>query len=145
VLRLFYPAFVTGRPALGLLALRLLAGTAMALHGWKKIQDPFHWMDGAASPAIAPLQALAAVSEFGGGIGLALGLLTPLCCLGILSTMAVAMYTHISRGDPFVGKPSWELAAMHASVSLTVLLAGPGRWAADFALLGRRRGELPPE
>jgi putative oxidoreductase len=145
VLRLLYPPFATGRLSVGLLVIRVLAGVAMTFHGWKKIQDPLHWMDGSASPAIGPLQALAAISEFGGGIGLALGLLTPLCCLGIISTMTVAMYTHIARGDAFVGKPSWELAALHASVAAGVLFAGPGRWSADFLLVGRRRGELPPE
>ncbi len=146
MLRLFYAPFATGRLALGLLVMRSLAGVAMALHGWKKIQDPLHWMDGMPSAAIEPLQAIAAVSEFAGGIGLALGLLTPLCCVGILGTMSVALHMHISRGDAFVlGKPSWELAGLHASVALATLIAGPGRWSVDFLLVGRRRGELPPQ
>ena len=49
-------------------------------------------------------QALAAVSEFGGGLAWMLGALMPLFSLGISCTMAVAIYMHIIvRGDPFVG------------------------------------------
>ncbi|MCB9559894.1 MAG: DoxX family protein [Kofleriaceae bacterium] len=146
-MRLFYAPFATGRLALGLAVIRVLAGVALAFHGWTKIQNPLHWMDGMHDAAIGPLQAAAAASEFAGGIGLAVGLLTPLCCLGIIGTMAVAMYHHIGRGDAFVrpGKPSWELASVYASVAVGVLLAGPGRWSIDFLLVGRRRGELPPQ
>jgi putative oxidoreductase len=146
VLRLAYPRFVTGRPALGLLALRVTFGVAMAHHGWPKIQNPFHWMDRRADAAPEALQLLAAVAEFAGGIGLALGLLTPLCCLGILATLGYAIYAHIDAGDPFVkpGGRSWELAALHWTAAFAVLLAGPGRWSADFFVLGRRRGETPP-
>jgi putative oxidoreductase len=144
MLRLAYPPFATGRTALALLLLRLMFGVAMTLHGWKKIQDPLHWMDGSEHAASAPLQALAAISEFGGGLALALGLLTPLACLGIAATMSFAIYTHVDRGHAFVGKPSWELAGLHLAVAVGLLLAGPGRWSVDFALLGRRRGEAPP-
>jgi putative oxidoreductase len=145
VLHLVYPPFATGRTAVGLLVLRVLAGVAMAFHGWSKIQDPTGWMDARFErPYIAPLQALAALSEFAGGIALAAGLLTPLACLGVIATMGFAMQHHIGKGDAFVGRPSWELAAIHASISLAILLAGPGRWSADFFLFGSRRGEAPP-
>lgn len=148
MLRIAYPLFATGRTALGLLVLRIVGGVAMAHHGWKKIQSPTTWMDGMDTPAAAPLQALAAVSEFVGGIALAIGLMTPLCCLGILATMAVALEHHIGRGDPFVikgtAKGTWELAAVHASIATSVLFAGPGRWSLDFFLFGRLRGEAPP-
>jgi len=149
VLRLAFPLFATGRTALGLLVLRVVGGVAMAFHGWSKIQNPTGWMDGKfADPAPAVLQAAAAVSEFVGGIALAVGLFTPLFCLGILGTMAYALEHHIGRGDPFVikgsAKGTWELAAIHATIALTVLLAGPGRWSADFFLFGRLRGEAPP-
>lgn len=149
MLRLAYPLFATGRTALGLLVLRVLAGVAMAFHGWGKIQHPTTWMDGKfPEPAVAPLQALAAVSEFVGGIALAMGLVTPLACLGIIATMGFALEHHVGRGDPFVikgsAKGTWELAAIHASIATAVLLAGPGRWSIDFFLFGRRRGEAPP-
>lgn len=146
MLRLAYPLFATGRPALGLLVLRVVFGVAIALHGWPKIQDPFHWMDRRPDAAPELLQLLAALSELAGGIALALGLLTPLACLGILATLGYAIYLHVAAGDPFVepGVKTWELAGLHVTASLALLFAGPGRWSLDFFLFGRRRGEQPP-
>src|SRR5688572_6397027 len=75
--RLLFPPFLAGRSAVGLLVLRLVAGTAMAFHGWPKIQHATSWM-GADAAVPGVLQALAAIAEFGGGICWVLGLLTPL-------------------------------------------------------------------
>lgn len=124
----------------GLLVLRLVAGTAFMFHGWGKITNPTGWM-GEGAPVPGFLQALAAVSEFGGGLAWILGLLTPLASLGILCTMAVAASTHIMRGDPFVstGGPAYELALVYFAVALLLLLAGPGRFSLDALLFGRRR------
>src|SRR5262249_55734082 len=99
----FFPNFVRGGGAFGLLVVRLVVGTAFALHGWPKIYGPLHWMEKMPSPPPAAMQALAAVSEFGGGIALILGLLTPLAALGIAGTMigALAM-VHLPQGHPFV-------------------------------------------
>lgn len=122
-----------------LLALRLVAGTAFIQHGLSKIQNPFAWM-GPDSGMPAILQALAAISEFGGGIAWILGALTPLASLGILSTMAVAASKHIGRGDPFVGKGggSYELALIYLSIALLFMLAGPGKYSLDAWLRKRR-------
>ena len=56
-------------------------------------------------PSTVPpiLQALAAWSEFGGGLALILGVLTPLAALSIAGTMAGAIWlVHFPRADPFV-------------------------------------------
>jgi putative oxidoreductase len=124
-----------------LLVIRLVAGVAFMIHGWGKIQSPFGWMgpDGFA-PGV--FQALAALSEFGGGLAWILGLLTPLASLGIASTMAVAFYFHaIMQGDPFVSKgggPSFELAALYFCVAVLLFAIGPGRLSLDRLLFGRR-------
>jgi len=124
-----------------LLLIRVVAGLAFTMHGWGKMQNPFGWMgpDGFA-PGI--FQALAAVSEFGGGLAWILGLLTPLASLGILSTMAVAFWFHaFMRGDPFVsmtGGPAFELAALYFSIALLLFAAGPGRFSLDRKLFGSR-------
>jgi putative oxidoreductase len=87
-----------------LLLIRVVAGLAFTLHGWSKIQHPFGWM-GPEGFAPGVFQALAAVSEFGGGLAWMLGLLTPVASLGIACTMAVAFSFHaFMRGDPFVSK-----------------------------------------
>lgn len=126
---------------LALLLLRVVVGLAFMLHGWGKILNPFGWMG---PDGFAPgfLQALAALSEFGGGLALILGLLTPLACLGIGATMAVAFSTHtFLRGDPFVsmtGGPASELAAVYFCIAMLVLAMGPGRFSLDRIFFGRR-------
>ncbi len=86
------------------------------------------------------LQALAALSEFGGGMALILGLLTRLASLGIASVMVVALgMVHLPHGDPFVsqtGGPSCELAAVYLACAVLFLLLGPGRFSLDALLFG---------
>lgn len=127
---------------LALLLIRLVGGVGLMLHGWTKIQNPFGWMG---PDGFAPgfLQALAALSEFGGGLAWVLGLLVPLSSLGIAATMAVAVWYHaVLRGDPFVavgGNPSYELAAVYLCVALLLAAVGPGRMSSDRFLFGSRR------
>jgi putative oxidoreductase len=140
LLRSFFVPKTRGVAAdLGLLLVRLAVGAAFLVHGWGKMQNPFGWMgtDGFAPPL---LQALAAISEFGGGAAFILGLLTPLAALGITATMVVAVTTHaVLRGDPFVGHggPSYELATAYLSVALLLLTNGPGRFSLDRIVFGR--------
>lgn len=139
-LRIF-PTFLGGPAAVGLLVLRLVAGTAMMLHGWPKIQNATSWM-GPKAPVPGALQALAAATEFGGGLGWVLGLLTPLASVLILGMMAVAVTTvHLAQGHPFVasppGGPSYEPALGYLAVAVALLLVGPGRLSLDALLFGR--------
>lgn len=126
---------------LALLLIRLVCGYAFILHGWGKIQHPMEWM-GPQSTTPGFLQLLAAVSEFGGGIALILGLVTRLAALGILCTMAVAVYTHaFTMGDPFMnpkGGSSFEPAAVYFCVAVVLLAAGAGRFSLDRLLFGDR-------
>ena len=144
--RMLFPPFLEGRAAVGLLVLRIVAGSAMALHGWPKIQNPTNWMPPEASIPGA-LQALAAIAEFGGGICWVLGLLTPLASFLISCTMAVAAgMFHIPAGDPFVsltGGPSYEPALGYLAIAIALLLIGPGRLSLDWFLFGRERNEGP--
>lgn len=134
--------------SLGILVVRLVAGLAFVLHGWGKIQDPFGWDKGQTGHAPI-LLALAALSEFGGGIAWILGFLTPLASLGIACTMGVATWTHgIAKGYSFVatgpGGPSYEIAAVYLSISILLLLAGPGLVSLDRAIFGERSRGKPP-
>ncbi|APS00353.1 DoxX family protein [Pajaroellobacter abortibovis] len=133
-----FPRIDTTRGDIPILLLRTVAGAAFLIHGWKKIQDPVGWIGpGSSIPGV--LQALAALSEFGGGGAWILGLLTPLVSAGILSTMSVALWMHISVwGDPFVGSPSsYELPLLYAIIAILLLRMGPGRFSID-AILSRQ-------
>lgn len=136
--KLFAPPVLSARASAGLLVPRIVVGLALIFHGLPKLANPLGWM-GPDAWAPAPLQALAVLSEVGGGAAIVLGLLTPLASLGVLATMAVAAWTHISSGGPFVGKAgSYELPLTYAAVAVLLLAAGPGRHAVD-ALVFRPR------
>lgn len=141
--RWFRVPVVTSFGDWALLFLRLVAGVAFMIHGWGKIQNPFGWMGpDAAVPGI--FQALAALSEFGGGLAWVLGVLVPLASLGLLATMAVAVHFHaVINGDPFVsqGGPSYELALVYLAIALLLIAIGPGGLSLDAKLFGRRTGD----
>lgn len=136
--KFLYYSQLDSRGSLAMLFVRLVAGTAFIFHGWSKIQDPFHWL-GAAAPIPGIFQALAALSEFGGGIAWILGLLTPLASLGLMATMSVAVYFHVSHGDPFIGQGgSFEPALGYAALSFLLFMIGPGRFSLDAFLFGSK-------
>src|SRR5262245_18621057 len=144
---LLFPPFVKGRGAVGQLVLRAVVGAAFVWHGWGKVQNAFMWMDKPNDPSSIPgvLQALAAVSEFGGGILLILGLLTPLAALALVGMMIGALkIVHLPASHPFVASnprdPSYEVAAAYLAVNVAILCLGPGVLSAD-ALLFRRKVE----
>lgn len=145
-----YRSFVGGVAAWGLLLLRLVVGAALMLHGWGKIQNPFGWM-GPDAPVPGVLQSLAALSEFGGGLALILGLLTPVAAFGIACTMATAiLMVHVAGGDPFVNPPgrrggSYELALTFFAVAVLTMLAGPGVLSLDYLLFGRGSRVAPTD
>ena len=115
------------RASAGLLLLRVVVGAAFVLHGYGKIQHLTSWQNGMAGDHFPGfLQAAAAIAEFGGGIALIVGLLTPLAALGIAVTMAVAIYkVHVPAGDEFVaghGQTSFELPAVYMASAVALLL-----------------------
>jgi len=139
--QLLKPLHVSTRVSAGLFILRLVAGLAFMHHGYGKIQNPFGWMGPSASiPSV--FQALAAVSEFGGGLAWMLGLLTPVASFGLACTMTVAVWTHaIVLHDPFVPQgpgSSYELASVYLCAAILLLLAGPGRFSADHIIFGEK-------
>lgn len=129
--------------SLALLLFRLVMGIAFILHGFGKIQTPFSWMPAQAPIAIPPaFQFLAALSEFGGGIALVLGFLTPLASLGLGFTMAVAVFMHaVIFKDPFVnptGGGSYEPALVYLVGALLFLVQGPGKFSLDAFIFKKK-------
>jgi putative oxidoreductase len=142
-----FPKFVGNPGAVGLLALRLVAGAAMMFHGWPKVQNPTGWMGDAPVPGV--LQAASAVAEFGGGLSWFLGALTPLFSLLLVGNMAFATFmVHVRMGHPFIGPPSLpsgesaETAVLYLAIALLFLLAGPGIYSVDNYLF--KKPQSPP-
>ena len=128
---------------LGMLVLRVLFGAAMAAHGGQKL---FGWFGGYGlkatggffeqlgfRPGVA-FAAAAGLSEFGGGVLLAVGLFTPFGAAAILAAMLVAMATvHLKNGF-FAMTNGIELPLLYATVALGFLLGGGGVLSFDALL-----------
>lgn len=133
---------MTGFQSGVLLFMRLIEGIEFMLHGWGKIQNPFAWMpESSTVPGI--FQFLAAFSEFGGGLALILGLLTPLALSGLIVTMIVAVLFHgVILGDPFVNTTgtggSYEPALSYLGIFILLLATGPGKWSLDQKFFGTK-------
>jgi putative oxidoreductase len=122
----------------GLLILRVFAGLALALaHGLGKIppQEGFVGMVGGLGlPAPHIAAWLSGIAEFGGGILLALGLLTRPAALLIVINMTVAVVL-AHAGDTFLDR---ERPLLFLFIALAYLLIGAGRYSLDAMIRGRR-------
>jgi putative oxidoreductase len=85
-------------------------------------------------PAAEAFAWAAALSEFAGGILLALGLATRLSSLMVFGTMVVA-FAGVHLRDPFAKQ---EMALLYLFVSLLFVLRGAGSWSIDALIRGKR-------
>ena len=128
---------------LGLLVLRLVVGLTLAGHGAQKL---FGWWGG---PGMAgwtqavtrlrirppvPFAWLAALSELGGGLLFALGLLSPIGTLAITGTMLVAVATVHWPNGFWTSKRGYEYNLTVIASAVAVGLTGPGTYSLDQAL-----------
>jgi putative oxidoreductase len=137
---------------LGLLILRVVLGLVMAAHGAQKL---FGWFSGPGLEKFAgvmehinlrPGRLWALVSglgEFGGGLLLALGLLTPVGAALIIGTMLMAIATvHLTKGFWNTGG-GYEYNVIILAAALALGLTGPGAYALDPRMaLGLPQTEL---
>ncbi|MGQ0466253.1 MAG: DoxX family protein [Sporichthyaceae bacterium] len=122
---------------LGLLILRMSFGLLMAGHGAQKL---FGWFggkgldgtaDGFQNLGYSPAKLFAFVAgttEFGAGLLLAFGALTPLACAGVVGVMVNAISVHWDAG---VYGDGYEMALLYALAAVGIAFVGPGRYALD--------------
>ena len=116
----------------------------MIHHGLEKLQDPQGFAEFVVGKYFGFLPGDPIIWTFAAGItqiicpiGLALGIFTRLCSLGLLNTMLFALYFHfvdtglegfplaVVEGHNYI----FELSAIYAAISFYFLCAGPGRLA----------------
>lgn len=121
-----------------LLLLRVFIGLAIATHGYHKVFENMpqftQGVAGLGFPAPALFAWMAALSEFAGGIMLALGLFTRFAAFFVACVMAVAVFK-VHAADPFKVK---ELAFAYLVVSGSLLAGGGGFFSLDRAIFMSR-------
>lgn len=136
----------------GLLALRVLVGVGLSLHGFQKL---FGWFGGGGLDGTAGwfrslgfgdgrVAAVAAgVTEVTGGLGLAVGLLTPLAASGVIGTMTVAALVNNAENGFWSVRKGWELNGYLIGVAWALAITGPGAISLDAVLGIGLAGPLP--
>ena len=115
----------------GLSLVRIFAGVLLALaHGLGKLPPSEGLITGTANLGF-PMPTLfawaAGLSQFGGGILLALGFLTRFAGFFIAFTMLTALIG-VHRADPFAKQ---ELAFLYLFIALTFMIKGANDWSID--------------
>ncbi|MFG2137584.1 DoxX family protein [Streptomyces sp. NPDC048650] len=125
----------------GLFVLRVVLGLTMAAHGAQKL---FGWFGGgglagtgkffemSGYPSGKTMALVAGASEMLGGLGLVLGLLTPLAAAAVVGTMINALA--VKWGGGFFAPKGVEYELLLTAGAVALALAGPGRCAADRLL-----------
>lgn len=129
---------------LAALIARIVLGVIFIAHGWQKLSDG--GLDAATAgftsmgiPMARVAAAFSIVVEFGGGILLILGLLTPLVGLLLAVDMLGAfIFAHMRKGV-FVSEGGFELVGALGSAALLLAAGGAGRISLDHLIFGRRR------
>jgi putative oxidoreductase len=127
----------------GLLLLRVVVGVIFAAHGAQKLFGWFEgpgaagtrgWIGGMGFRPAWLFAGLVSLQELGGGVLLALGLLTPLGSLAVTASMVVAVTLVPWKNGFFVGKGGYEFNLALAAAAVALAATGPGRFSIDRAL-----------
>jgi putative oxidoreductase len=125
------------------LIVRLAQGTLMAGHGAQKLFGSFGgpglegtsgFMEMLGLRPGRPWAFVAGLSEFGGGVLTALGLLNPLGPLGVIAAMSMAT-TKAHWGKPiWVTEGGAELPVLNIAVSTALMIREPDKYSLDRVL-----------
>jgi putative oxidoreductase len=124
----------------GILLLRVVLGLTMAAHGYNKFFGPgglagtAGWFDSMGMKPGKFHARVAASTEMAAGLGLALGLLTPIPAAGFVSLMFVAAWTVHRKNGFFIVKEGWEYNLILAVAAVAIAATGAGKLSLDYAL-----------
>jgi putative oxidoreductase len=124
----------------GLLLLRVVLGLTMAAHGYNKffgggrIKGTAGWFESIGMKPGTFHARVAATTEVAAGLGLALGLLTPVPAAGFVALMVVAAWTVHRKNGFFIVKEGWEYNLILAAAALAIAATGAGRFSLDHVL-----------
>ena len=130
--------------SVGLLILRLVVGLTIAAHGAQKL---FGWFGGSGISGTLKMQermglkppvlwvGFIILGEFGGGLSLAFGLLTPLGAAGIFGAMFMAICKSHWKNGFWNGKRGIEFPLQLLGAAVALGFTGPGSYSLD-ALFG---------
>lgn len=129
---------------LGLLILRLVVGLTIAAHGAQKL---FGWFGGSGFGGTLKMQermglkppalwaSFVILGEFGAGLSLALGFLTPLGAAGMFGAMFMAIVKSHWKNGFWNSKRGFEFPLQLLAAAVAIGFTGPGRYSLD-ALFG---------
>ena len=128
---------------LGLLIVRLVVGLLFVAHGAQKLFGWFGgygikgtggWFESIGVKPGATMAVLAGLTELGGGLLFALGLVTPLAAVLIIIPMLVAIAKVHGANGLWATANGYELNLLYIVIALGVALIGAGSYSLDAIL-----------
>jgi putative oxidoreductase len=135
---------MTALISLGLLILRVVSGLTLAAHGAQKF---FGWFEGPGLAKLVPgfekqgyrpawlWAGMVILGEFGGGLSVAFGFLTPLGAAGMFGAMFMAIFRAHWKNGFWNSKRGIEFPLQLLAIAIAIGLTGPGSYSLD-ALFG---------
>jgi putative oxidoreductase len=123
-----------------ILLLRVVLGLTMVAHGYNKffgkggLAGTAGWFDSMGMKPGMLHARIAATTEMAAGLGLAVGLLTPIPAAGFVALMFVAGWTVHRPNGFFIVKEGWEYNLILAVAAVALAGTGAGRFSLDYAL-----------
>jgi putative oxidoreductase len=123
-----------------ILVFRVVLGLTMAAHGYTKffgkggLAGTAGWFDSIGMKPGKFHARIAATTEMAAGLGLAVGLLTPIPAAGFVALMFTAAWTVHRKNGFFIVKEGWEYNLILAVAAVAIAGLGAGRFSLDYAL-----------
>ena len=124
----------------GVLILRVVLGLTMAAHGYNKffgkggLAGTAGWFDSMGMKPGMFHARIAATTEMAAGLGLAVGLLTPVPAAGFVALMFVAAWTVHKANGFFIVKDGYEYNLVLAASAVGIATIGAGKLSLDHLL-----------